>query len=251
MNLRKDHYRIVKGERRSCVCARHFLPPPPFVRGDGFSPRGCLNVERHPVTNCCAQRTPTPRPWTVGQVANVGINGVTHIWVGFRPATAPWLEALGRPWPSVAGPPSTEGKAERERSVTSVEGEAARCPQGNRGRVPSRPFERARTRPDNCAAPPSTRGTANASAVGHGTWRCDGSAARGPEIPPSAANATALLGEPEAAGRFLQARRGIRRRFAVMCGRSRHGDVTVRLRSTRRGIARSAVPPSAALVCNR
>ena len=137
MNLRKDHYRIVKGERRSCVCARHFLPPPPFVRGGGISPRGCLIVERHPVTNCCAQRTPTPRPWTVGQVANVGINGVTHIWVGFRPATAPWLEALGRPWPdSVAGPPSTRGKAERERSVTSVEGEAARCRKGTAAECP-------------------------------------------------------------------------------------------------------------------
>ena len=72
-----------------------------------------------------------------------------------------------------------------------------------------------------------------------------------PEIPPSAANATALLGEPEAAGRFLQARRGIRRRFAVMCGRSRHGDVTGGVRSARKGDARPAVPPSAASVSNR
>lgn len=99
-------------------------------------------------------------------------------------------------------------------------------PKGNRGRGPSRPFERARTRPDICATPPSTRGTAKASAVGHGTWRCDGSVARDPEIPPSAANATALLGEPEAAGRFLQARRGRRRRLAMRthcaCGRSRN-----------------------------
>lgn len=156
---------------------------------------------------------------------------------------------------SLAGLRCGTAKYERKggaRTVGHVGRRRSRAlPKGNSGRVPSRPFERARTWPDNCATPPSTEGTAKASAVGHGTGDVILRPQASPEIPPSAANATALLGEPEAAGRFLQARRGIRRRFAVMCGRSRHGDVTGGVRSARKGDARPAVPPSAASVSNR
>lgn len=89
MNLRKDHYRIVKGERRGCVCARHFPPPSPFVRGDGSIRRGRPNSLRGaPRAHCYAQRTPTValdglvrrRPWV--------LNGVTKLLCGsaFEPA---------------------------------------------------------------------------------------------------------------------------------------------------------------------